>query len=155
MVLSGILLLPQEIQLWQTSLQLNEGEVQIFRALLSDDELARVERFKFDVHKRRFLVARGVLRTLLGQYLECDPRVIQFLYTQHGKPYLANTDLHFNISHSDEMAVYAFTRQAKIGVDIEKVEDVFKNDVAKRFFSHQEYQLLTALDGLEQQRGFD
>ena len=101
-----------------------------------------------------FVVARGVLRTLLGQYLECDPRGIQFLYTQHGKPYLANSDLHFNVSHSDEMAVYAFTRQAQIGVDIEKVENIFKHDVAQRFFSNKEYELLTALDGFTQQRGF-
>jgi 4'-phosphopantetheinyl transferase len=143
-----------EIHLWQTSLQQNPEQVAQFEALLSADERQRGQRFLSATHGRRFIVARGILRTLLGLYLNCDPRELQFSYQEFGKPYLADIDLQFNISHSDEMAVYAFTRAAEIGVDIEKVENVFKADVAKRFFSNAEYEILTALFGHDQERGF-
>jgi 4'-phosphopantetheinyl transferase len=145
---------PGEIQIWHASLTQDAAQVQEFSALLSAAELQRAARFIAAEHQRRFTVARGVLRTLLGRYLTCDPREIQFMYTEHGKPFLADTDLRFNISHSDEIAVYAFTRTADIGVDIEKVEAIFKADVAKRFFSNDEYEILTALFGEAQQRGF-
>ncbi|MES2217541.1 MAG: 4'-phosphopantetheinyl transferase superfamily protein [Pseudomonadota bacterium] len=147
-------LAPQEVQLWQASLQRDAATVQIFETLLSEDELKRAKRFLSPVHQRRFIVARGILRTLLGRYLVCEPRALKFLYAEHGKPYIEDTDLNFNVSHSDEMAVYAFTRQAEIGVDIEKVETVFKAALAKRFFSNDEYEMLTALFGDQQERGF-
>jgi 4'-phosphopantetheinyl transferase len=147
-------LAPGEIHLWQASLAIAAEQAQQFAALLSADELKRAARLIAAEHQQRFIVARGILRTLLGRYLVCDPRELQFLYTEQGKPFLADTDLRFNISHSADMAVYAFTRHAEIGVDIEKVEAVFKADVAKRFFSNSEYELLTALFGEEQQRGF-
>jgi 4'-phosphopantetheinyl transferase len=147
-------LAPGEIHLWQASLAVAAEQVQVFAALLSADELQRAARLIAAEHQRRFIIARGILRTLLGRYLVCDPRELQFLYTEQGKPFLADTDLRFNISHSVDMAVYAFTRKVEIGIDVEKVEAVFKADVAKRFFSNAEYELLTALFGEEQQRGF-
>jgi 4'-phosphopantetheinyl transferase len=135
-----------EIQIWHASLAQEAAQVTEFSLLLSADELQRAARFIAKEHQRRF--------TVLGRYLTCDPREIQFLYTEHGKPFLADTNLRFNISHSDDMAVYAFTRANDIGVDIERVEAIFKADVAKRFFSNNEYEILTALFGEEQQRGF-
>lgn len=136
---------PGEVQLWDASLAISPEEESKFLTLLSPDEIQRALRFRFPQHKRRFIAARGILRSLLGRYLNTAPQAITFLYTEHGKPYLQNTPLQFNVSHSHEMAVFAFTKACDIGVDIEKIENDFKEGVAQRYFSIEEYEQLMLL----------
>jgi 4'-phosphopantetheinyl transferase len=143
-----------EIQLWQVSLLVTPAEEQRYALLLSADETKRAQRFHFARHARRYTVARAVLRMILSRYLNIAPNLIEFSYSEHGKPAVAATALQFNVSHSDEMAVYAFTRVADIGVDIEKVEPHFKDDLAQRFFSPGEYDALAALTGDAQVHAF-
>lgn len=126
-------------------------KTQLF-SILSEDEKVRASRFKFDIHRDRFIVSRGILRHLLSHYLQIKPENIIFSYGKHGKPFLKNVDLHFNVSHSEDMAVFAFAN-SEVGVDIEKIK-TFKEDVAKRFFNHNEYQQLMQLPKEEQLEGF-
>ena len=141
---------PQTVHIFCASLSISEQEEQDFRSLLSWNEIERADRFYFPIHRRRFIAARGILRTLLGQYLSMTPQAIHFLYSKHHKPYLAASDLQFNVSHSHEMAVFAFTRTYPIGVDIEKIESTFMSAVAKRYFSEKEVEQLMALSDAEQ-----
>jgi 4'-phosphopantetheinyl transferase len=108
--------------------------------LLTPDERDRADRFKFDHLRRSFVLARGVLRVLLGRYLDIDPASIRFGYDEKGKPSLARRGpLKFNASHSGDMALYAFTLDCEIGVDVEQVrpfDDLRR--IADRFFCAEE-----------------
>jgi 4'-phosphopantetheinyl transferase len=120
------------------------------RATLSRDERERAGRFRFDVHRDRFVVARGLLREILGAFLGVSPARLAFEYGPHGKPSLAAPfaaeDLRFNVSHAGGLALYAVTRGAEVGVDVEAVGELpGAEDIAARFFSAREQADLLSL----------
>ena len=128
-------------------------------ALLSDSERQNAARFRFESGRRRFIVARATLRRLLASRLGASPEEIEFEYGEHGKPALggafAHSDLRFNMSHCDDLAVYAFARGHEIGIDVEAVRWLADaGDVASRFFSAAEKQAYAALDSLHRPLGF-
>lgn len=90
---------------------------------LQPDELARAQRLLRPSDQIRFKQVRGILRVILGRYLKSDPREIRFDYGPFGQPRilqrLENLPLHFNVSHSQQHAVFAFALQHRVGVDIE------------------------------------
>ena len=144
-----------EVHIWVANLDISLRQIQQLTTILSEDEQLRAERFYFEQHKNRFIVARGILRTILGNYLNTAPEQLQFSYSDKGKPILANSTLEFNLSHSQDLALYAFTWQGKIGIDVEylrSLPDVKK--IAERFFSPQEYNRLSLLNSEEQQQEF-
>lgn len=138
------------VHVWAAPLDPPAAAVQRHGTLLASDERARAERFHFERDRRRFTVARGVLRTLLGRYLGTDPRAVAFGYESHGKPVLADPfaahGLRFNVSHSGEMALFAFARGREVGVDVEEVRRMEDGlDIAVRFFSEAEVAAFRAL----------
>ena len=112
-----------EVQIWQASLEATSATVTQLTQLLSTDEQERARRFYFERDRRRYIVARSTLRKLLGVYLHCAPSTIRFTYAAQGKPALAeqpsSQQLHFNVSHSQESALFAFVWDREVGVDIE------------------------------------
>src|SRR5690348_10232023 len=72
------------------------------RALLSEDESARADRYHFARDTARYVVGRAALRQILALYLRASPRELIFRYGGNGKPALAQgeTALRFNLSHS-------------------------------------------------------
>ena len=135
------------VHVWRARLNLSDFEIARLATVLSPDEIARADRFRFARHRRRFIVARGILRQLLGNYLDIEPKDLQFDYGDRGKPYLKDVDelisLQFNLSHSQEYALYGFTYHHLVGVDLEylrEMPDLIK--IARRFFSNREYELL-------------
>jgi len=107
---------------------------------LSPDERARAQRFHFERDRNRFVAGRGILRSLLGQFLGVDAGEVAFQYGPHGKPRLADQaatgDLRFNLSHSQDGALFAVTRGRDVGVDLEFIRPLRDMDaVAHRCFS--------------------
>lgn len=108
--------------------------------LLSSVEQARANRFLGERHKREYTVGRARLRQLLGLRLDADPRLVEIVEADHGKPALggkwAESGLRFNLSHSGALAVYALATRRELGVDIEELRAIPDAiDLAKRFFS--------------------
>jgi len=126
-----------EVQIWSIPLNPPEAEVARLARLLSADEQERASRFRFDVHRRRYIVGRGALRRLLGAYLGADPAGLQFSYGPRGKPELpAGPGLGFNLSNSEDLALVGFCRDAEIGVDVEFLKEMDDlEQIATRFFS--------------------
>lgn len=66
---------------------------------------------------------------------------LDICYGKHGKPTLANDmGIHFNCSHSGELAVCAVS-DAPVGVDVERISE-FDEGVAKYAFTKEERQLI-------------
>ena len=117
--------------------------VEHLQPTLSADESQRAARFHFPRDRRRFTVARGVLRDILGRYLGMPPSELGFRYSAYGKPALADgfdaAGVRFNISHSHEMALFAVTCHREIGVDIEYLgREIRGEEIAEHFFSAHE-----------------
>lgn len=138
---------PQKVAVWSVFLPDFVQQQDELIKLLDSSEQQRAARFHFAIHRERFIVARAVLRKILSLYTGIAPEEISFVYGEHGKPYLKDNplNLQFNMSHSHERAVYAVTQEAEVGIDIEKIEPEFREDVAKRFFSTTEYTELMQL----------
>ena len=67
----------------------------------------------------------------------------------------AASDLRFNVSHSDDVAVYAFSTGREIGIDIESIRVIRDaEDIAARFFSRRENEAYLALDPRDRPLGF-
>jgi 4'-phosphopantetheinyl transferase len=138
------------VHVWRTVLDVPEAQVRSLWYTLTADECQRAERYVFAKDRTHFVVARGLLRMLLGRYLGQDPPQLRFIYGPHGKPALA-TDLdggtlRFNVSHSHGLALYAITRGRTVGVDVERIRpEVAQERIAERFFSPREVTLLRAL----------
>lgn len=129
-----------EVHLWLVSIAEKEAQLDDLRGILSSEELKRAERFHFEKDKKRYVVARGMLREILSQYCPFGPEEHQFRYNQYGKPYLIGSDwLCFNISHSEDKVLYGLTQNREIGIDIEYVKP-FENahHIVERFFSDYE-----------------
>ncbi len=128
-----------------------------YEALLSAQELEKAYRFVFPEHQRRYIVARGRLREILAEYTGESPTDITFEYGEHGKPTLANNQetLYFNVSHSEEMAIYAINKTCELGVDIEHIKrEVDLISVAERYFTENESQKILFQQGFDQTISF-
>lgn len=140
-----------EIHVWQARLDELTGAVSQYAEHLSDDEQERAARYFFKRDSDYYIIGRGVLRILLGFYLGIKPRQVQFQYGSNGKPvlhesYSRKADLHFNLAHSKDMAVYAFGHDCDIGIDIEFIRPLLDAEqIAARFFSQRENALLSSL----------
>lgn len=126
-----------EVHIWPASLKENKNNLFYFYSLLSKDEKERANSFKFSKDQNYFIIARGILRCLLSLYLGQAPEKLQFIYGPWGKPYISQENLlNFNISHSGEYALYAFTPHYAIGVDLEYIDYTLKLDeIAPQIFS--------------------
>lgn len=122
---------------------------------LSPDEQERADRFNFERDRNHYIVRRGLLRTILGSYLDLEPSRVLFSYGPHGKPALKTTfnDLifQFSLSHSNGIALYAVSWDRRVGIDIEHIRQVPEAGlIIKRFFSTQENFMIDSLP--EEQR---
>jgi 4'-phosphopantetheinyl transferase len=127
-----------------------------FEAYLSPDEKGRAAQFRLERNRNTFAVAHGVLRILLGRYLNSSPDGILFKYGPKGKPALAGSAaIDFNMSHSDSLAVFAFTAGCPVGIDVERIRPLPDMlTIADRFFCSAEAAELMSLAPDQRQHGF-
>lgn len=138
------------IDAWRVELEQPDEVVAALGRVLSPDETARATRFVFARDRRRFVVTRASLRVLLGRHLDVPARAIRFAYAAHGKPALApgstGAPLHFNVSHSQELALIALAPDAPLGVDVEAVREMRDlADIAARYFTAAEAETIASV----------
>lgn len=137
--------LSNEVHIWRITLPLSPGIQDKLEANLSETEIHRMNLFRFLPDRNRFKVARGGLREILASYLDCSAKELNFHYSEYGKPFLNLKDqnLHFNVSHSNNMILYAVSSQSPLGIDVEYCQqNIDFLNIAKEFCSEQECQQL-------------
>jgi 4'-phosphopantetheinyl transferase len=145
------------VHLWWADLARNESKINRFQELLSPSERDRAGRFRTAETYRRFVAARGILRTLLGGYLAVDPAEVPLSVGDHGKPRLAGSlpPLYFNVSHADDLAVYAFAAEYEVGVDVERIQPVAEWEaIATSYFEDPEAATLATLPETQRASAF-
>ena len=122
---TSLTLSSDEVHIWRASLGLTSSQVQKLEQTLTIDEIGRAARYYFPNDRRRFIISRGLLRSILSFYLNTEPDQLRFRYGTNGKPLLAAATgrdiLSFNLSHSGELVLYAVTRRRRVGIDLERV----------------------------------
>jgi 4'-phosphopantetheinyl transferase len=134
-----VVLAADDVHVWTVPLNAPGAWLAALTARLTDEERLRADRFMREDVRRRFIVARAGLRTVLGRYLAMPPEEVPIAVGSHGKPQFGNlaeaNDLQFNLSHSGELALMAVTRGCDVGVDVEQVRPIEHwQEIAARYF---------------------
>ncbi|MDP9633530.1 MULTISPECIES: 4'-phosphopantetheinyl transferase superfamily protein [Ensifer] len=139
---------PNFIDIWRWSLDPAPCEIDRLFPMLSGEEKARASRFVYPEHRQHFIAGRAGLRLVLGHYLHLPPHRIGLTYNVFGKPRIAGASelLHFNLSHSADVAMLAVSDHYPVGIDVEAIKPL-KEDIAGHFFSKRECAALAAFAG--------
>ena len=138
---------PRHVDVWLTSTQAGEEQVRAYAKYLSQAELARAQKFRSKTGYREYIVTRGLLRQVLSETAGPDLAGVDFMYGEHGKPWLdarvSGKTIAFNVSHSHGLALVALTLGGRLGVDLEKIRpEVEWQDLAERYFAEAEVRAL-------------
>jgi len=113
------------VHVWELPLQVSDNALAGLANILAPAERRRAGSFHFERDRNRFIVARGALRTILGQYLHAQPMTISLECGPQGKPLLAGRfargGLRFNLAHCEDLALLAVARGRVVGVDLERI----------------------------------
>jgi 4'-phosphopantetheinyl transferase len=144
------------IDLWFVRLSFGAPLLPYFRLLLGPEETARAHAFRCERLRQNFTVVHGILRELVGRYLGEEAAKLRFSAGRNGKLHIVPPgEVQFNLSHSDDIAMFGFTATGEVGVDVEKIRplDDFL-DIANRFFCPDETRDLMSCLPDERQRAF-
>ena len=148
-----------EAHAWAIPLIVSQNGWDDLWATLAPAERGKANDFRFEDPRRRFVIARGALRRLLGAYLGVPPADVELTSDPNGKPHLASghdvTDLRFNVSHSGDLALVAIAAGCEIGIDVERVHKVGQMEqIARRFFHPAEAEAVLATPEAERNAAF-
>ncbi len=147
-----------EVHVWCTDLDALGADLDRFQRSLTAPELARAAAYRSTVDRVRFVAARGMLRSVLGRYLELDAAAVPLQVTAFGKPVVApvgSTAVQFNLAHAQGLALLAVTSRRQVGIDVEVVRDLpDMHSIARHFFAAAEVQTLLTLPAAQQTAAF-
>ena len=150
---------PHHTDIWLTSTRLAQRQVQAYQRLLTQNELARAQKFKSAEKREEYIVTRGLLRQVLAQVAGLSLAGIDFHPGAHGKPLLERArfgeSVAFNVSHTQGLALVALAAHGRLGVDLERVRtEVAWPRLAQRYFSAAECRALRSHTGETARRAF-
>jgi len=135
----------REVHVWRADLSADKNAQERLLAFLSEEEKARAERFFFNRDRQYWATCRGILREILGWYLDQHPGSLEFVREPGGKPRLGEVHqggvppIKFNVSHSNGLALVAVTLAQEVGIDVENVRaEIATAEIAERYFSLEE-----------------
>jgi 4'-phosphopantetheinyl transferase len=132
------------VELLFVSINVTLSDLARLLAVLTSAEADRAARFHHDADRRRNIVGRAVLRHLLSRHFGVEPQAFRFELRENGKPFLPQSEIHFNVSHSGEVVAIALAVN-ELRVDIEakhRIPEIAA--IAGRFFSKDEAERVCA-----------
>lgn len=148
------------IHVWGYLLDGDARTIEQCESWLTVEECTRASRFIRPEDQRRYVLARGGLRTLLSGYTGLDPAAVIIQTGSEGKPALGVQDggvqpVRFNLSHSHGRMLVGITSQRDVGVDLEQIRaktDILK--LARRFYAPAELDAIALHDVSDQRNAF-
>lgn len=155
---SDLALPNDEIHVWRASLNVFGENLRYLQNILSQDELRRARHSRFEKNRKRFILARGLLRIILSRYVHIAPDELRFTYNRYGKPAMdsmaGQKTLRFNLSHSGDWILYAIRQEQEVGIDIERIRNIRATWLAESIFSVREYAVFRSLPEHLRQQAF-
>ncbi|MFW5690936.1 MAG: 4'-phosphopantetheinyl transferase family protein [Chloroflexota bacterium] len=150
-----MLLPPDTLHVWLARFDELADAQAAYASWLSGDEIERSARLIDAEARQRFIIARGLLRSVLARYLSMPPAALSFAYGPRGKPAVPGSTLSFNLSHAGDWLLLGVTEQGALGVDIEEMQSMeTMATVSRSNFSTAEREALDRLPADLQERGF-
>jgi 4'-phosphopantetheinyl transferase len=148
-----------EVHVWCASLDDAAYPIEAYDKLLTDKERERAKRFVMKRDRNRYVFSKGMLKTLIKSYTGLGPDKLQYLSGPYGKPNLdaglSKGRLSFNMAESAGYALFAFTQNREIGVDIERIRDIPEIErIVSLFFSEGEQAEFASLPPQEKKQAF-
>lgn len=126
----------KKVQLYQANLNNGHSEALVyvldmnffcdhianFVRMLSYEELLKANTYYTKTLSQRYIISHGMLRLILSSYTSQAPKDLQFLVNNYGKPFLRQSDICFNMSHSKNMVAYIVALNYCVGIDIEVID---------------------------------
>ena len=158
---TGGAILLGEINIWKADLQDQAANAEKYYSCLSETEKDRAGRFRSDTIRQRFTTAHGIVREILGNYLNLPAAELEFDSLPSGKPVLAGRSylnrpaIKFNLSHSEDLLLMALSLEYDLGIDVEWIEPGFEHvAVSEHFFASDEMEWLQSLEPDQQAEAF-
>ena len=152
---------PATAYLWFSFLEEIQDEKLIaeYRRLLPSSERDKLGRYRFDRHKKRYLVGRALIRTVLSSCTGVAPDQITLARETHGRPYLALSSqgqpLQFSLSYTDGLVAAAVVVEGRVGIDVEYINrNTDCLEIAHKYFSPSEYTELQQLPEIQMRERF-
>lgn len=147
------------VQIWLAELSFSPEEINTFSGLLSEIEIERSNRYRLRIDCGRFIARRGILRLLLGRYLQIPPQSVNLSTGKYGKPILSGVHvdkpIEFSVSSSSSMALFGLSLNQPVGVDIQQVDlDFDYQGVISSYFSEAEQEWLQSLHPSQKRSAF-
>ena len=120
--------------------EISEAEYEKWFALMSEEKRKRVQNFKISDDKKRTVAGEMLAKKAIAEWRSVKEEDITILRGEHGKPYVKDLNLYFNISHSENLVVCAVDSKP-IGIDVEKIRPI-NLSVAKRVCNKSELEYL-------------
>ncbi len=151
-------LAPDETHVWVARISAFTRRECELQGRLDATEASRAKRFRFPRDRTNYIVAHGLLREILGRYVDADPSRLRFERGRYGKPSLRTPQLgpalEFNLSHANDVMVLAVTRGRDVGIDVEYMSDLAFEEIVAECFSARERTALAALPIEDRRAGF-
>lgn len=134
--------------------QIEFHQVSYLLSHISQERATKIDRYHFDIDKKLSLYSELIVRLIACKILDTDNSSLCFETKKLGKPFIREMeDFHFNISHTKNAVVAAFSSN-EVGVDIERVRE-FDEKIVKRFFTENEQQYVLSEEKNANQRFFE
>ncbi|MCK9400448.1 MAG: 4'-phosphopantetheinyl transferase superfamily protein [Bacteroidales bacterium] len=110
---------------------------------LREEEETLYQSFVAESRKKQWLAYRLLIRELL------KPDEFPVEYDVSGKPFLAGSDFHISVTHTDDLAAVIISCHARVGIDMEKIRPRIEK-VREKFLNPEESALIGKEWELEQ-----
>ena len=132
-----------EVHIWRNTLNEKQFILEKQESLLSEEEKRRCNEYMYEAEKVRYTCNHRFVRQVLSNYMKVEASSIEFSIANLGKPFIKNAGLFFNYSYRDKICVLAISRDAEIGIDIEKIKLLHDlNTFAAFSFSERERKII-------------
>ena len=150
-------LAPDDIHVWTACLTKDDDVTAELFELLDCHERSRADQFLLPECRRRFVQSHGILRSVLSQYVDCDPALLGFACNANGKPFVlrsgSRVQLEFSLSQSGSCCMLALRRRRPVGIDVEEMTEIPRAmSFAGRVFAPAECEFLRDFNEAEQQK---
>ncbi len=141
----------RDILVWHVNLSGSDKARRRCWDLLAPDERARADRFHAASDRTRYILSRGALRSILGEYVGAAPPGLEFRRSPFGKPSLAGPGMvpEFSVSRALDLMVCAIAERTRIGIDVETISQPIAGRAEATYFSSLEREQLDRLTPFE------
>jgi 4'-phosphopantetheinyl transferase len=127
------------IHVWSAHYTDLERHFRILSDSISRQEQETACTFRKSADAKKYIIRRGIVRSVLAWYTRCTPEKLVFIIGKNGKPELspdASAGVSFNLSHTEEKVFIGVTKKHRIGVDIVSMDPSYHyRDAAEYLFT--------------------